>query len=235
MFKSAGAGALLLAGILLSPTVQAATITQADLTDGANSVSVGGITVSASTGGTFGHKTLNGVTGVGVNGANSVVDAEIDNNESITFAASTTQLLQSFSVAFLYANGSFGDNVNEFSVVDAVTGVVTTITLQVTSATTADLIGAVGTVQNDSPGNNNGGGQWTVTFTDPLAFNSLIFRTAAGNGGDSAPLGDFAFHDVTFTAAVPEPSTWAMLILGFAGVGFLAYRRRQTGASPSLA
>jgi hypothetical protein len=29
-------------------------------------------------------------------------------------------------------------------------------------------------------------------------------------------------------ASVPEPSTWAMLILGFAGVGFMAYRRRKT-------
>ena len=29
------------------------------------------------------------------------------------------------------------------------------------------------------------------------------------------------------TAAVPEPSTWAMMILGFAGVGFMTYRRRQ--------
>lgn len=28
--------------------------------------------------------------------------------------------------------------------------------------------------------------------------------------------------------AVPEPSTWAMMILGFAGVGFLTYRRRQS-------
>lgn len=27
---------------------------------------------------------------------------------------------------------------------------------------------------------------------------------------------------------VPEPSTWAMLILGFAGVGFMAYRRRNS-------
>jgi PEP-CTERM motif len=28
-------------------------------------------------------------------------------------------------------------------------------------------------------------------------------------------------------AAVPEPSTWAMMILGFFGVGFLAYRRNN--------
>lgn len=30
------------------------------------------------------------------------------------------------------------------------------------------------------------------------------------------------------TAAVPEPSTWAMMILGFAGIGFMAYRRRNS-------
>jgi hypothetical protein len=30
-------------------------------------------------------------------------------------------------------------------------------------------------------------------------------------------------------SAVPEPSTWAMMILGFAGVGLLAYRRRGQG------
>ena len=30
------------------------------------------------------------------------------------------------------------------------------------------------------------------------------------------------------TAAVPEPSTWAMLLLGFATIGFLAFRQRKT-------
>jgi hypothetical protein len=28
------------------------------------------------------------------------------------------------------------------------------------------------------------------------------------------------------TAAVPEPSTWAMMLLGFAGLGFMGYRRK---------
>jgi hypothetical protein len=27
-------------------------------------------------------------------------------------------------------------------------------------------------------------------------------------------------------SGVPEPSTWAMMILGFSGVGFMAYRRK---------
>jgi hypothetical protein len=32
--------------------------------------------------------------------------------------------------------------------------------------------------------------------------------------------------EVEFTAAVPEPSTWLMMIVGFAGLGFAAYRRK---------
>jgi hypothetical protein len=32
---------------------------------------------------------------------------------------------------------------------------------------------------------------------------------------------------VTVTAAVPEPSTWAMMILGFCGLGFMAYLRKR--------
>jgi hypothetical protein len=34
----------------------------------------------------------------------------------------------------------------------------------------------------------------------------------------------------TAVAAVPEPSTWAMMLLGFAGVGFMAYRRKSKPA-----
>jgi hypothetical protein len=33
--------------------------------------------------------------------------------------------------------------------------------------------------------------------------------------------------DINFTTAVPESSTWAMMILGFMGVGFMAYRRKN--------
>jgi hypothetical protein len=35
--------------------------------------------------------------------------------------------------------------------------------------------------------------------------------------------------NLTSTSAVPEPSTWAMMLLGFAGIGFMAYRRKQNG------
>jgi hypothetical protein len=35
---------------------------------------------------------------------------------------------------------------------------------------------------------------------------------------------------IALTAGVPEPSTWAMMMLGFAGVGFMAYRRKSKPA-----
>jgi hypothetical protein len=36
--------------------------------------------------------------------------------------------------------------------------------------------------------------------------------------------------EIRVAEAVPEPSTWAMMLLGFAGVGFTAYRRKSKPA-----
>jgi hypothetical protein len=47
-------------------------------------------------------------------------------------------------------------------------------------------------------------------------------------GGNPAPTFNLAFSLGGDTvSAVPEPSTWAMMILGFAGIGFMGYRRRN--------
>jgi len=43
------------------------------------------------------------------------------------------------------------------------------------------------------------------------------------------------FTDTTPTAAVPEPSTWAMMILGFCGIAFMANKRRREGRPFRLA
>jgi hypothetical protein len=55
--------------------------------------------------------------------------------------------------------------------------------------------------------------------SDFTAAGLNFFVNPQGNGnGDTA-------SGVVITLAVPESSTWAMMILGFLGVGFLAYRR----------
>lgn len=50
-------------------------------------------------------------------------------------------------------------------------------------------------------------------------------------GADPGGTNDgFKLYSVNFSAAVPEPSTWAFMILGFGAVGFMMRRRRQTAA-----
>ena len=49
-------------------------------------------------------------------------------------------------------------------------------------------------------------------------------------GTQQALFNNFTVNDTVVTAAVPEPSTWAMMILGFAGIGYMMYRRRKDAA-----
>jgi hypothetical protein len=42
--------------------------------------------------------------------------------------------------------------------------------------------------------------------------------------------GGFGF-DFAVGGAVPEPSTWAMMLVGFAGLGFAGYRRARRAMS----
>jgi hypothetical protein len=39
--------------------------------------------------------------------------------------------------------------------------------------------------------------------------------------------GDGLVSITEVTSGVPEPSTWAMMMLGFAGLGYVAYRRAR--------
>jgi len=47
--------------------------------------------------------------------------------------------------------------------------------------------------------------------------------------------GQYVPGNWSMTAAVPEPSTWAMMILGFFGLGFIAYRRKNSATALRLA
>jgi hypothetical protein len=92
------------------------------------------------------------------------------------------------------------------------------------------------------------GQQYTVSMS---AFSQAVCDGGLTNCYSDQAEGTAAFVDPTFTldpsvlnpnqytvlfspnillAAVPEPSTWAMLLLGFAGIGFMAYRRKSKPA-----
>jgi hypothetical protein len=59
---------------------------------------------------------------------------------------------------------------------------------------------------------------------------TALFLGLPDANGFNGPSGFYADNSGAFDVnvnAVPEPSTWAMLVIGFAGVGFMAYRRRS--------
>jgi hypothetical protein len=83
-------------------------------------------------------------------------------------------------------------------------------------------------------------------FPDPTISLSGIFNATSPNpvppqlDGLSCCSVDIVASDtitsVTITDipnAVPEPSTWAMMLIGFAGIGFMAYRRSRKAIAPA--
>ena len=79
-------------------------------------------------------------------------------------------------------------------------------------------------------------GNASASLDKPLtlaAGDQIDFVVGFPKGGSYAS--DTTSVSATLTSAVPETSTWAMMILGFAGVGFVAYRRKPSGSAVRLA
>jgi len=68
-------------------------------------------------------------------------------------------------------------------------------------------------------------GDASVTNSSPME--GFLYAKNFTGGGE---LHDFPF-DGTLPGAVPEPSTWAMMAIGFAGLGFLGFRRRSAATA----
>ncbi|WOH53753.1 PEPxxWA-CTERM sorting domain-containing protein [Bradyrhizobium sp. sBnM-33] len=65
--------------------------------------------------------------------------------------------------------------------------------------------------------------------TVPLSGETIKKVTIEGLGLGFANIKQIGFGAAPIAPAVPEPTTWAMMLIGFAGVGFIAYRRRSRG------
>jgi hypothetical protein len=71
------------------------------------------------------------------------------------------------------------------------------------------------------------GGPQTVTFSGgsfDLAVNDIYLFSID-------PRDPVVGSVTNITSAVPEPSTWALMIVGFGGLGYAAYRRRRNSAA----
>jgi hypothetical protein len=78
----------------------------------------------------------------------------------------------------------------------------------------SDLYSAFGVDNTQDPG-------YLLSFLVPRGYGSVVFTTGSS---------DFEFA----VAAVPEPSTWAMLGMGFAGLALAGYKRSRDRLAPAL-
>jgi hypothetical protein len=62
-----------------------------------------------------------------------------------------------------------------------------------------------------------------VTITGLTPFTTALFSSPGKNS-----------FEFTLAGGVPEPSTWAMMVLGFAGLGYAAFRRNSKGRALAI-
>ena len=160
---------------------------------------------------------------------------ETGNFNGFTLTGNTDATLVDTGAAFV-ASGSYGA---AFAPVDPLGGITQTLS---TNAGQSYLISF--DLRNLYGGTGNFydvlfGGVSLFSATNSAAFNYTNFSTTATAVGASTELTFNFQHDVYFFAldnvsvtavngAVPEPATWAMMLMGFGAMGVLLRRRRRT-------
>ena len=85
------------------------------------------------------------------------------------------------------------------------------------------------TITDHTP--SHGFSPWTKVTMDFQASSATEALKFLATGGPSATQPPFVLLDGVSLTSVPEPATWAMLLVGFLGVGFAARRRRTAVAA----
>jgi hypothetical protein len=102
----------------------------------------------------------------------------------------------------------------------------------------------IGLLSGDNPSDTYTWSNSILPDVSPALADYILSITDVTTGDGQAAIGTIGIGDPLFTGfsdsgtltflssggtipAVPEPSTWAMMILGFVGIGTLAYRRQR--------
>ena len=91
--------------------------------------------------------------------------------------------------------------------------------------TFSPLIGAIGPLTGAASSGMLAGTYDPTVSPYSLGIGVQIVRTTAGT----------TTGDLNFSAAVPEPATWGMMLLGFAGIGMALRRTRKNGQLAQIA
>jgi uncharacterized protein (TIGR03118 family) len=157
--------------------------------------------------------------------------AEFDENgkfESMSTASADSKLASPWGIALAPMSfGKFGGDllVGNFSFANGVSDVINAF-----NPTTWAFEGSI----DVNPGaGNTAGGLWSLAFggSGMDGNPNTLFFTDGINGEKDGLFGSITAAPGSLSA-VPEPSTWAMMLAGFGGLALLAARRRR--ASPAI-
>jgi len=123
---------------------------------------------------------------------------------------------QVYSVDYWLSGNPDGGDALKWGVISAVDGGVTA---------SATFLGLQGSSRSDM-----NYAKWNFMFAATGDSTKLTFASAPGEGFFGA-----ALDSVSVTTAVPEPSTWAMLLVGFGAIGGAMRSRRKLKQSVSYA
>lgn len=91
------------------------------------------------------------------------------------------------------------------------------------------LIGSLGNFSLETLAPNKAAPEYTMAYYEvylKAGLNDLSFVSTDTHGNQWGPV----IGNVAVTA-VPEPATWAMMLLGFAGLGFAGYRKTKSSGA----
>lgn len=172
-----------------------------------------------------------GYQGIGVSplAGSERTSGEIDIGEFINTSFSTNITITNIKLGLLFDGPEYSD-VNEIAQITATyaDNSVHQFTFTATGETTGIWSG-LGSFVNLSKAKDSLGGAWSIT--NPFGTNlvkSLSFTAIAGVKGAAGGAGtNQSDYTLISISAVPESETYAMILAGLAGIGFVARRKKQ--------
>ena len=149
-------------------------------------------------------------------------------DHSLTFSASSTPTLADLGTFTLKDSGLFNghlfnDETFNLDVKFSSPNILAQVTADVSGFIT--VLGGIVSIDFEPETFTAGGNTYTFSVNDLLLDPSLFRRSDV----------ETLTGSLTMAAAAPEPSTWAMMILGFVGLGFMAHRRKRNAVGVALA